>query len=28
VLSGAHPPEVLFQFFDLAKHGEPAAADG
>jgi predicted DsbA family dithiol-disulfide isomerase len=27
VLSGAHPPEVLFQFFDLAKHGEPAAAD-
>ena len=29
VLSGAHPPEVLFQFFDLAKHGEPdAAAEG
>jgi len=26
VLSGAHPPEVLFQFFDLAKHGEPEAA--
>lgn len=27
VLSGAHPPEVLFQFFDLAKHGEAAGAE-
>lgn len=27
VLSGAHPPEVLFQFFDLAKHGEPATEE-
>ena len=26
VLSGAHPPEVLQQFFDLARHGEPAGA--
>ena len=27
VLSGAHPPEVLLQFFDLGKHTEPAAVD-
>lgn len=26
VLSGAHPPEVLFQMFDLAQGGAPAAA--
>ncbi len=26
VLSGAHPPEVLFQFFDLSKQAEKAAA--
>ncbi len=25
VLSGAHPPEVLFQLFDVAKQGEPVA---
>jgi predicted DsbA family dithiol-disulfide isomerase len=26
VLSGAHPPEVLFQMFDLAQSGAPAPA--
>ena len=25
VLSGAHPPEVLFQLFDVAKQGEPVS---
>jgi len=27
VLSGAHPPEVLFQMFDLAQGGAPAAVE-
>src|SRR5262249_49684354 len=27
VLSGAHPPEVLFQMFDLAQGGAPAPAE-